>query len=72
MALAAAVNVCRRVSRGQGRFRSSLVMGNLSSGGAYAPAVAREGLPTAALASTAAGDQWYGRCRGKVRRYAGW
>ncbi|PZF85223.1 hypothetical protein C1I99_29780 [Micromonospora deserti] len=58
-------------------------MGNLSGGGASAPAMtdrgarrARagaagpgEGSPAAILAATAAGIDWYGRRRGKVRRY---
>ncbi|WP_371408358.1 hypothetical protein OG423_21745 [Micromonospora zamorensis] len=55
-------------------------MGNLSGGGAYAPAEtdgsgavyrrrrAPWGTPAAVLAATAAGTAWYGRRRGKVRR----
>ncbi|RQX10573.1 hypothetical protein DLJ59_00325 [Micromonospora inaquosa] len=54
-------------------------MGNLSGGGANAPAEtdgsdavtrrrrAPEGTPAAVLAVTATGTAWYGRRRGKVR-----
>ncbi|GIJ33042.1 hypothetical protein Vse01_21900 [Micromonospora sediminimaris] len=78
MALAAAVIVCRRVSFGKRRLRFSVIMTNLSGGGAQAPAVTDGGHDKPRRAPgrgagggprrAAAGIDRYVRRRAKVRR----